>query len=196
MADRFALSVVVSTPGAINAFLQTGEEPISFVYRHAAGDWGELDAEDREENERSVDQGCRIFSSYRLSDGTKFTSSPRRIVPRPASSYPRNTKHRSVPSAVQVHLVGFFSCLWKVAGNSGSRRGSSCYASVMDVRQILEQLTQERDQLNEAILSLESLVAGQGRRRGRPPARLKDVSPVENETPKRRGRPAGIKNKR
>ena len=64
----------------------------------------------------------------------------------------------------------------------------------MDVRQILEQLTQERDQLNEAILSLERLVAGQGRRRGRPPAWLKAVSPVESEKAKRRGRPPGSKN--
>jgi hypothetical protein len=72
MASRFALGVVVSTPGAINAFLQTGEEPVSFVCRHVAGDWGDLDQEDREENERSVDQGFRILSSYRLSDGTKI----------------------------------------------------------------------------------------------------------------------------
>ena len=72
MADRFALGVVVSTPGAINAFLQTGEEPLLFVCRHAAGDWGELDEEDRAENERSVDQGFRIFSAYRLSNGTKI----------------------------------------------------------------------------------------------------------------------------
>jgi hypothetical protein len=71
MADRFALGVVVSTSGAINAFLQTGEEPLSFVSRHAAGDWGELDEEDRDENERSIDQGFRIFSAYRLLDGPK-----------------------------------------------------------------------------------------------------------------------------
>jgi hypothetical protein len=39
----------------------------------------------------------------------------------------------------------------------------------MDVRQILEQLIQERDQIEEAILSLERLVAGLGKRRGPPP---------------------------
>jgi hypothetical protein len=72
MATRFALGVVVTTPGAIDAFLQTGEEPLSFVCRHAAGDWGELEQEDREENGCSVDQGFRILSSYRLSDGTKI----------------------------------------------------------------------------------------------------------------------------
>jgi hypothetical protein len=67
----------------------------------------------------------------------------------------------------------------------------------MDVHQILERLTHECDQLNEAILSLERLVAGQGRRRGRPPAWLKAVSPAEIDKPKRpRGRPPGSKTKK
>jgi hypothetical protein len=39
----------------------------------------------------------------------------------------------------------------------------------LDITKILEDLRQERDQLEEAILSLERLAAG-GRRRGRPPA--------------------------
>jgi hypothetical protein len=39
----------------------------------------------------------------------------------------------------------------------------------MDITKILEELRLERDQLDEAILSLERLAAG-GRRRGRPPA--------------------------
>ena len=39
----------------------------------------------------------------------------------------------------------------------------------MDINKILEDLRQEREQLEEAILSLERLAAG-GRRRGRPPA--------------------------
>lgn len=40
----------------------------------------------------------------------------------------------------------------------------------MDVTKILDDLRQEREQLEEAILSLERLASGQGRRRGRPPA--------------------------
>lgn len=39
----------------------------------------------------------------------------------------------------------------------------------MDITKILEDLRQERTQLEEAILSLERLAAG-GKRRGRPPA--------------------------
>jgi len=58
----------------------------------------------------------------------------------------------------------------------------------MDVSKILTELRQERVQLEEAILSLERLARGRGRRRGRPPAWLA-------EPPKRRGRPPGSKNK-
>ncbi len=58
----------------------------------------------------------------------------------------------------------------------------------MDVTKILAELRQERVQLEEAILSLERLARGRGRRRGRPPAWLA-------EPPKKRGRPPGSKNK-
>lgn len=40
--------------------------------RHLAGDWGDLDAHDRQENERSVAQGGRLFSSYRDRRKTRF----------------------------------------------------------------------------------------------------------------------------
>jgi len=58
----------------------------------------------------------------------------------------------------------------------------------MDVTKILAELRQERVQIEEAILSLERLARGRGRRRGRPPAWLA-------EPPRKRGRPPGSKNK-
>ena len=60
----------------------------------------------------------------------------------------------------------------------------------MDVNKMLADLRQERQQIEEAILSLERLARGQGKRRGRPPAWLSKV-----EAPTRRGRPPGSKNK-
>jgi hypothetical protein len=59
----------------------------------------------------------------------------------------------------------------------------------MDVTKILAELRQEREQIEEAILSLERLAQGRGRRRGRPPAWMSAI------TVKRRGRPPGSKNK-
>ena len=40
----------------------------------------------------------------------------------------------------------------------------------MDVTKILEQLREERDQIEAAIVTLERLALGRGKRRGRPPA--------------------------
>lgn len=57
----------------------------------------------------------------------------------------------------------------------------------MDVIKILQELRQEREQIEEAILTLERLAQGRGRRRGRPPAWLAAM--------KKRGRPPGSKNK-
>jgi hypothetical protein len=59
----------------------------------------------------------------------------------------------------------------------------------MDVTKILAELKEEREQIEGAILSLELLARGRGRRRGRPPSWMSDV------TVKRRGRPPGSKNK-
>jgi hypothetical protein len=61
---------------------------------------------------------------------------------------------------------------------------------VMDVSKILAELKAEREQIEEAILSLERLARGRGRGPGRPPSWMTDAA-----TPKRRGRPPGSKNK-
>lgn len=57
----------------------------------------------------------------------------------------------------------------------------------MDVAKMLAELKQEREHIEEAILSLERIARGRGRRRGRPPSWLAEV--------KKRGRPPGSKNK-
>jgi hypothetical protein len=63
----------------------------------------------------------------------------------------------------------------------------------MDVSKILAELKAEREQLEEAILSLERLARGRGARRGRPPAWL--TGGGGEHVAKRRGRPPGSKNK-
>jgi hypothetical protein len=62
----------------------------------------------------------------------------------------------------------------------------------MDVLKMMVELQRERQRINEAILTLERLARGQGKRRGRPPARL---TAAKTNAPKRRGRPPGSKNK-
>jgi hypothetical protein len=60
----------------------------------------------------------------------------------------------------------------------------------MDILKMLAELRDERTQIEEAIIAIERLARGLGKRRGRPPAWMAAVS-----GPKRRGRPPGSINK-
>ena len=68
---KFPLGLIVSTPGALAALEEAGESPQTLILRHATGDWGEVDAEDRQENELSLQQGFRLLSAYTLRSGVK-----------------------------------------------------------------------------------------------------------------------------
>jgi hypothetical protein len=68
----FELGRIVATPGALQALEAAGEQPAQFLDRHASGDWGELDEEDKQENEFSVRNGFRILSAYSTSAGEKI----------------------------------------------------------------------------------------------------------------------------
>jgi len=57
----------------------------------------------------------------------------------------------------------------------------------MDIAKMLAELRLERERTEEAIMTLERLARGRGKRRGRPPAWMTTI--------KRRGRPPGSKNK-
>ena len=72
MIPRFPLGHVVATPGALDALSMAGQTPGTFLRRHVTGDWGELDNEDRRENEVSVSAGFRLLSAYTLSDGVRI----------------------------------------------------------------------------------------------------------------------------
>jgi hypothetical protein len=69
----FSLGQIVATPGALAALGKAGQTPLEFLERHVRGDWGELDEEDRKENQLSLKRGFRLLSSYRTSseDRTK-----------------------------------------------------------------------------------------------------------------------------
>jgi hypothetical protein len=72
MIRKFPLGHVVATPGALTALAAAGHAPQEFLDRHQQADWGELDEDDRRENERSLKDGCRLLSAYRLRDRTKI----------------------------------------------------------------------------------------------------------------------------
>ena len=69
---KFEPGRIVSTPGALRAMEEAGDNPASFLVRHLSGDWGELDAHDTQENEFALEHGLRLLSAYRLSSGSKI----------------------------------------------------------------------------------------------------------------------------
>ena len=68
----FELGRLVSTPGALDAFARTGEEPWGYLARHATGDWGDLDEDDQRLNDLAARHDERILSAYQLTDGTRI----------------------------------------------------------------------------------------------------------------------------
>lgn len=69
---RFSLGQLVATPGALEALQDAQVEPIKLIGRHVTGDWGDLQDEDKAENEFSVDRELRILSAYNLPTGEKI----------------------------------------------------------------------------------------------------------------------------
>jgi len=63
---RFPLGRTLSTPGALTALTEARTSPLALLARHARGDWGDLDEEDWQANERALTTGERLFSAYTL----------------------------------------------------------------------------------------------------------------------------------
>ena len=68
--QRFYLGQIVVTSNALN-ILDEGSIRIA-IRRHGAGEWGELDSHDLEENERALREGGRLLSVFRDRTGTRF----------------------------------------------------------------------------------------------------------------------------
>lgn len=66
---KFPLGQVVITPNALEKL--NADDILHALNRHVAGDWGELDDEDRQANDSALLGGDRLLSAYR-SDATKF----------------------------------------------------------------------------------------------------------------------------
>ena len=62
----------LATPGALDAIAASGQDAADFLKRHAAGDWGDVDAEDRRLNDQAVIDGSRLLSVYHTAKGEKL----------------------------------------------------------------------------------------------------------------------------
>ena len=68
----FRLGTLVMTIGASDALHEVGEDALTYISKHATGEWGDLCAEDKEANQMALKDGSRIFSAYILSSGVKL----------------------------------------------------------------------------------------------------------------------------
>lgn len=64
------LGQVVATPAALAAVAPP--DVVAALRRHAAGDWGEVDADDRRANDAALRDGTRLLSAYTSPAGTRF----------------------------------------------------------------------------------------------------------------------------
>ena len=67
---KYQLGKIVATP---NALLKIpASEILNALNRHVQGDWGDLDKDDKLENDIALEKGFRLLSAYTGNDGIKF----------------------------------------------------------------------------------------------------------------------------
>jgi hypothetical protein len=61
---KFQLGRITATPGVLELVERRRLDLRRLLYRHACGDWGDVDAQDRRANDDAANSGARILSSY------------------------------------------------------------------------------------------------------------------------------------
>jgi hypothetical protein len=72
MQPKFSLGQVVATPGALEALEDAGQSPGYFLDRHIQGDWGEVNDEDKQLNDKALVDGSRLLSAYKTLKGERL----------------------------------------------------------------------------------------------------------------------------
>jgi hypothetical protein len=67
---RFSPGSIFATPAAL--IVVSPSEIMSALKRHCTGDWGDVQLEDWQANQRALHEGTRLLSSYRNSKGEVF----------------------------------------------------------------------------------------------------------------------------
>jgi len=69
-APRFPLGRLVATPNALGVLTQ--DDILPALGRHLSADWGDLDEQDKRENDRALHEGSRLLSRSLSSQGVRF----------------------------------------------------------------------------------------------------------------------------
>ncbi|NLE38090.1 MAG: hypothetical protein GX621_08715 [Pirellulaceae bacterium] len=67
--QRFRLGATLATPGALDALAEAEQDVGELLARHARGDWGDVDDEDKQANEAALADGARLLSTYTTKAG-------------------------------------------------------------------------------------------------------------------------------
>jgi hypothetical protein len=65
----FDLGRLLATPGVLRAAEKAGDDLMTYLSRHAGGDWGVVGKDDAQANDRALIDGTRLLSAYLLRDG-------------------------------------------------------------------------------------------------------------------------------
>lgn len=63
-------TVAGATPGVLHAAERAGDDLLTYLSRHARGDWGVVGKDDARANDWALSDGTRLLSAYLLRDGT------------------------------------------------------------------------------------------------------------------------------
>lgn len=69
MTPKVRLGRILATPAALDALQEAKLPADDYLQRHGNADWGDLDEEDGKANDRALEEGGRLLSSYRLPTG-------------------------------------------------------------------------------------------------------------------------------
>ena len=72
MSQKFNLGRIVATPVALAALLESGEVAMTYITRHASGDWGVVGTADARLNDDALLDDSRILSTYILQSGVRI----------------------------------------------------------------------------------------------------------------------------
>lgn len=78
---KFPMGLMIMTPGARDSVPPS--EMAQALRRHANGDWGDLDDDARQANDRALKDGGRLLSAYHTKSGVTFwiiTNADRKIT--------------------------------------------------------------------------------------------------------------------
>jgi hypothetical protein len=68
-SGKFESGQIVITPGIVGMIQRAELDVVPYLARHLAGDWGDMDDEDKATNDESMETGLRVMSAYEIEAG-------------------------------------------------------------------------------------------------------------------------------